>query len=528
MVLATMLVPASPAWADELTLNPLAAPVGAAVTVKPGVTDPINSERICYVFWDNDDIPVAKFTCGTDDKGDLATTDIPAQGPPGPHSIVVRCPNCTSSSFEQSWGALAGFTTQSTVPKLLGLSYADIAIQQRLDDAVLRLGNRTGSTDPPATVISQIPEAGTVVEPGTAVDLVFGVIPQPQLVRVPDLLNSNPTDAAKTLTAKRLTLGTVTGTGLIATQDPSAGRWVTAGTAVNVKLARPPIRVPLVTVPNLIGLTIKGAGSLLVAHRLKLGPFTGTGRVINQDPPAQSQAAPDSQVTVVLGASRHDLFVTVPDLKGLTGSDAAQLLNVDQLTLGTVSGAGRVSSQTPAPHAKVRPDTAVNITLTNPAPVLVTVPDLRGLKISAASTMIRDDGLKLDTGGATAGVVVSQRPSAGSRMPAGTTVSVSVRQPAVILAAAHGSIPWGEIAVLALATVLVSTAGWLSWKRWPAARTASRRLPRSYPLAGKHVDVRCEVAPPNLKITTVGSIASPVGITVHGCDPNIKVKEVQK
>jgi beta-lactam-binding protein with PASTA domain len=528
MVLATMLVIASPARADELVLSRAEAPVGAPVTVQPLIDDLINSERKCSVFWDNHADPVATFACGSYEKGGFATIELRAPAPPHSYVMTVTCPTCASTVYEgESWSAKANFTTLSTVPALIGLSYRDAAVKQRLDDAGLLLGSQTGSPGPGAKVISQNPKAGVVIQPGAPVDLVYQMTQPPPLVNVPDLSDLGRADAAKLLIGKQLRLGTVTGTGRITTQDPQAGTPVPRGSPVNVVLTRPLTPIEPVVVPDLTGLTEQDAARVLVAHRLKLGPATGTGRIIEQDPPAQSWALTDSKVRVKLGQSQLDPFVAVPDVKGLSGPDAARRLDGHRLILGTVTGAGRVSKQLPEAGAEVAPGTAVNIMLTSPPPSLVTVPDIRGLKVSDAGTRIRDDGLKLATEGATTGLVVSQRPPAGSRMAKGSTVTATVRQLPVVLTATHRPIRWDGIAILALAALMVSTAGWLTRKRWPKVRTASRGLPRRYPPAGKHVDVRCQATPPNLKITTVGSTAFPVQVTVHGRDPNIKLKEVQ-
>jgi len=535
MLLATTLVRTSPVRAGDaasptVTLSPTQAPVGTSVTIQPEIYDPITYGQTCSVFWDGNPTPAATFPCGTDDSNAFATADLPAEGPPGKHQITVHCdPGCSGSISESGWQATAVFVTLSTVPELLGLSYADARIQQRLHDAGLQLGSRTGPTDPHAIVTSQIPKADAIVQPDTPVDLAFE-LPQrhPQLVTVPDLLNLFPADAATLLTANQLALGTVTGTGRIAKQDPQAFSRVARGTPINIVLARPVTLIQPITVPDLTGLTVEDATQLLAAHRLKLGDVTGTGRVIEQDPPAQSNALPFSRVKVRLRQRQVPMLVTVPDLRGLTEPDAARLLDAYPLTLGTVTGSGRVSRQAPAAGKKVPRGTAIALTLTAPAPVLVTVPDIRGLKLADAGTRTGDDGLKLATGGAVTGVVVGQQPAAGSRVPKGTTVAATVLQPAVILAAAAGPIPWAEIAILALAIGLVSTAGWLTPKRRPTTGAAPRRLPRRYPPAGKHIDVRCQATPPKLKVTTVGSTAFPVGITVHGRDPNIMVKEVQK
>jgi beta-lactam-binding protein with PASTA domain len=541
ILLASMLGQTLPARAAEpvplypaVALNPTQAPAGVSVTVQPEITDSIARENICSIFWDGDIKPAATFSCGTDSSNAFASADIPAQGPPGKHQITVTCgPRCSGSISDRGWQATAVFLTLSTVPDFHGLSYADAKIRRQLDEAGLRLGTETGSTDPSAVVISQTPERGAAVQPDTAVDLVFELTQRiSQLVTVPPLLNLTPDDAATLLTAKHLILGTVTGTGRIVRQAPLEFSLVAPGTRINVLLAQPVTQTHPVVVPDLTGLTAEDAARLLAAHRLKLGDVTGTGGVIRQDPPAQSDAAPFSLVNVTLDQRQSRLLVTVPRLIGLTEPDAARLLDAYPLTLGAVTGSGRVSRQLPDAGNKVPRGTAVALTLTVPSPGLVTVPDIRGLHLADATKTITDDGLKLDSGGATAGVVANQRPAPGGRVPLRSTVTATIGQPAVVLPTSHSSTPpWAaiEIALLALAVVLISTAGWLTRARRgsPQGRKASHRG-AELPAAARHIDVRSRVSPPHLKTTTVGSNPSPVRITVQGRDRNIKVKEVQK
>jgi len=60
--------------------------------------------------------------------------------------------------------------------------------------------------------------------------------------------------------------------------------------------------------------------------------------------------------------------VTVPDLTGLTPDQARKRLESKQLRLGETTGAGRVTSQDPAPGSPAAPDSTVDVALT-PDPV---------------------------------------------------------------------------------------------------------------------------------------------------------------
>ena len=183
--------------------------------------------------------------------------------------------------------------------------------------------------------------------------------------------------------------------------------------------------------------------------------------MVNQVPAVGVVVQPGDPVDVVFAVPRTQL-VTVPYLLKQNKDGAIRLIAQHRLKLGTVTGAGLVIRQVPPAGSAVAPGTAVDLTLAVAPPRLVTVPDIRGLRLADATKTITDDGLTLDAGGATAGVVASQRPPPGARVSLRSTVTATVRQPAAILTASHSSTPpWValEIGLLALAGVLISTTG---------------------------------------------------------------------
>ena len=293
----------------------------------------------------------------------------------------------------------------------------------------------------------------------------------------------------------------------------------------------------LSTVPDLTGLSYGDSRieQRLTAAGLRLGNQTGPAdpraTVVKQVPGIGAVVRPDNPVDVVFALPRIPL-VRVPYLLKQNVDAAIRLINQHQLKLGTVTGAGLVIDQVPKAGSVVPPGTRVDLTLAAPPPRLVTVPDIRGFHVADATKTITDDGLVIDAGGATSGVVASQRPAPGRRVPPRSTVTATIRQPAVVLTASHRSTPpWAavEIALLALACILISMAGWLALtrRRRPKTRKTSHRG-AELPSAARHVDVRSRVSSPHLKTTTVGPTPSPVRVTVRGRDPNIKVKEVRK
>ncbi|AWS42534.1 PASTA domain-containing protein [Streptosporangium sp. 'caverna'] len=157
--------------------------------------------------------------------------------------------------------------------------------------------------------------------------------------------------------------------------------------------------------------------------------------------------APDGIVyTVVLTVGPK-----VPDVQGLSRADAETAL--DAAGLGkdpqpaSASAGWKVTGQDPPAGRLVSFFTTVRIDLVSPNPPppevttpppppvqpgrrRVTVPSLTGLDPAAARLQLSEVGLVLgvDPGSPETGEVSSQDPAAGSRVPEGTTVTVSLRE----------------------------------------------------------------------------------------------------
>jgi len=307
---------------------------------------------------------------------------------------------------------------QRTMPDLVGLSSADA--QTRLQ----RLG-MTVSLDPVAStqaqgiVVAQTPAAGTVVKQGSSARLNVSngqgsgqaqpgrsTDDQPRLRAVPDLTGLNRTGVLLALTLAGLAPGavdsqTVEGArgGRVVAQDPRPGTQVPRGTRVGFTLARraaqptqptqpdpqpqPPVRAETVTVPNLATLTQAQARTTLGRARLLLGEAdssvagsTAPGTVFAQKPAAGEAVAPGTFVSISITRVRT---VAMPSLVGRPVAEARRVLAGAGLRAGGVSEreargtAGRVLAQSVAAGTRVRPGTAVDLTLSR-APV-VAAPD---------------------------------------------------------------------------------------------------------------------------------------------------------
>jgi beta-lactam-binding protein with PASTA domain len=155
------------------------------------------------------------------------------------------------------------------------------------------------------------------------------------------------------------------------------------------------------------------------------------GTVIGQTPDPGTDVDPGTMVTLLL--ARGARGTRVPDVKGLTPSQADQRLVAARLTLGTVAPEldpkGTIASQVPVPGRMRRRGTAVNVIL---AGTEVKVPDLSGLKLARADRRLAKVGLKLGKPSPRPNPnrpIVSQVPAAGEKRPTGTAVDVFLKQP---------------------------------------------------------------------------------------------------
>lgn len=243
--------------------------------------------------------------------------------------------------------------------------------------------------------------------------------------------------------------------------DPDAG--IRASRSFVVE---PPVETPTI-VPPLIGLTLDEAERRLGEADLLLGEAqTPDGdRIRSQSPDAGTEAERGSTVDVVLGTT-SPTRVRVPDLSDLETEEARSRLEAVGLALGTVSGTGVVQRQSHAPGTPVPSGTVVDVFLTTPG--LVTVPRLIGLELAAVSEVLAGRGLVL---GEVAGdaprpedVVRRQSPPAGTRVPSGSAVTVSVEpgvRPETLVPVpdlVDGSVADARAALGELGLVLGSTA----------------------------------------------------------------------
>ncbi len=280
---------------------------------------------------------------------------------------------------------------------------------------------------------------------GAAAYAVFGG----KRVTVPNVTGQTQSRAEKTIASAGLRLGKVTfqtgsdaAEGTVLSQSPQSGTTVRSGGSVSIVVATLKAKV---AVPGVVGMSsvharqaIASAG--LIAHVTRAySTSIAKDLVISQAPAAGAEVDPGSAVTISVSRGPQTTVVTLPDLVGMTRSDAAnqiaslgltaQIANAYSSSVAT----GTISGQTPTAGQALAPGTAVGLTVSIGVPPsnAVTLPNLEGQSTSNAvaglaalglsSTRVTQNGT-----GQPAGTIAAQAPSAGQLVAPGATVVLFV------------------------------------------------------------------------------------------------------
>lgn len=240
----------------------------------------------------------------------------------------------------------------------------------------LKLGQRLTQRDPERAglVVSQTPGAGEPIDGKTSVTLVIGTAEPADTAAVPDVVGRTRDEGEAMLKKAGLTTGAISTRpgdkpGVVLSQDPAAGVRVAPGTAVALVIAvQPPD--DRVAVPDLVGQKQQEAERLLKGSGLVPGQVTmredeRVGLVLDQNPPAKTPVAKGSAVNYAVGRRARTEEIAVPSLLGTTASEARATLAKSRLQLGEVSGnaKGRVTEQKPAAGTTVPVGSTVAVTL---------------------------------------------------------------------------------------------------------------------------------------------------------------------
>jgi len=335
------------------------------------------------------------------------------------------------------------------VPNLIGLSR--VQAQAAVTGALLSIGSvgeEYSSTVPAGSVSFQLPSAGAQIAGGSAVS--FTVSRGPAPVLVPSFTGLTRVQAEAAVTAAGLDIGTETeafsGTvspGIVMTQNPAAGWFVSAGTEVALTVSKGPATT--VVVPNVVGMARSQAQSALTSVLLAVGveadAYSSTlaaGTVLSQYPAPGTEIPSGTAVNLVV--IRGVAPVPVPSVVSLTREQASSNLSAAGLALGSVTetysakiAAGRVISQNPATGVEVAPGTAVSVVVSL-GTTQTMVPNVVGTTRNMAEYSLINAGLimgsvTLGTSAAVApGEIISQNPAAGAQVSAGSSVSLVINR----------------------------------------------------------------------------------------------------
>ena len=131
--------------------------------------------------------------------------------------------------------------------------------------------------------------------------------------------------------------------------------------------------------------------------------------------------------------------VTVPDVKGMSYSEAKEVLEAKELKIEKADEPiasqkiekGKIVSQTPSKNSKVKKGRTVRVIL-SAGNTELKVPDLKGLSYKEAKTLLSEMGLQIskgdevDSDSVAEGLIASQYPSAKTKVDKGDIITVNI------------------------------------------------------------------------------------------------------
>jgi beta-lactam-binding protein with PASTA domain len=351
------------------------------------------------------------FVIGTElQAAPSAPVPLQARQAPRPFDTVQRrqAPRPFDTVQRRQGPRPADIAQQRTTPSVLRLS-VDSA-RQVLERAKLRL-QLIGSVPfraPPGTIVRQIPGPGAPTPRDNVVHVQTAAAPedQPSIAIMPDVRGRMLPDAAQVLRRIGVRVGPVDSAqglappGTVIGQRPDPGDTLRRGTVAALTIAASRLSV----VPTLVGRTPADAERTLRSAGLALGAVTdvpsasASDLVLRQDPLPQTQVPPGSPVQV--SVARRIALVPVPNVIGEPYESARRILaqrNLGASRAGWVesdAAAETVVSQTPTAGSKVSPRSTVQLVLTRP-PRFVLVPNVIDRPLPIAIRMLRGAELRV-------------------------------------------------------------------------------------------------------------------------------------
>lgn len=191
----------------------------------------------------------------------------------------------------------------------------------------------------------------------------------------------------------------------------------------------------MVSLPDLVGKSVDEAKLLLEQKKLQLinsgvqlHERLEKGKIVSQDPAADSKVKLYSDVRVILSAGKEK--VVVPDLVGKNLQNINPILNESGLRKGKIShvhtpkyAAGKIIAQSPTPSEEVGRDTQISFLVSQGEhEIRYLMPDLIGKK--AALIIAQLKSMDFNVGniryrfyrGLDSGIIINQSPAPGSKI----------------------------------------------------------------------------------------------------------------
>jgi serine/threonine-protein kinase len=258
---------------------------------------------------------------------------------------------------------------------------------------------------------------------------------------VPKVVGQTKDEATKTLTDAGLVVGDIkeqasetVEAGRVISQDPAEKAKLAKGGKVNLVISTGSDQVE---VPDLRGLSPAEAEAKLAEAKLtyatgssRSDPDIAKGLICGQNPQAGSKVAPGTKI--IYDISTGPETAQIPNVYGMSKDSATSTLTGAGFKVAfasdvysSVVAAGCVVSQDKSGEGTKGDTVTLTISLgPEPTPTpMVTVPNIVGMDVNAASNALSSLGLSLDYSGDVSGKTVkSQNPAAGSSLAKGSSV----------------------------------------------------------------------------------------------------------
>ena len=262
-------------------------------------------------------------------------------------------------------------------------------------------------------------------------------------VTVPGILNMDQAEATTALQSVGLTLevageeySETVAAGLVLSSDPAPGASAAANSAVAVVLSRGPERY---AVPDVRGDPLEAAKTAITEANLLVGvitedwdPEVPAGSVASTEPPFGDELKPGTPVDIIV--SKGPKPVRLANYAGSPASEVqaelegAGLVVTVKEEFSTEFAEGLVISTLPGKGERVPVGSTVEL-LVSKGPPPVEVPYLIDMKRDDAVYLLQDLGLNVEVNEppfTPLNRVISQDPAAGTLIPAGSTVTITI------------------------------------------------------------------------------------------------------